>query len=122
MKNKEIQIATTQNDTVQNEARYKELYEHFLSETATIPWIELQQFYAKGQIIISAPPLDLIDVAVRFAQDDTSTIAQWINQGLIEKAQDQHNKLWYAEKAVLWAVVAAPWVVVQETKVTDTPS
>ena len=96
-----------------SEGREELLRREYLGQTARIPWRELQTHYARGSVITIAPELDLVEVAVQLGLDNTEQFQRWIDEGLIAAAHDQQARCWYAENAVLWAVVAAPWVLVQ---------
>lgn len=82
-------------------------------ETSRLPWTELQRFYAGGVVVVVSDTLDLVDVAVRIAQDDKNTVAQWMNDGLIAKANDAQAQAWLEADLSLWAVVVKPWILVQ---------
>ena len=85
-------------------------------ETSQIAWQELLRFFAGGVVILVADELDLVDVAARFAIDDKAAVEHWLNQGQIAKVTDAQASIWLDNDAVLWSVVARPWVLVQEKK------
>ena len=85
-------------------------------ETSQIAWQELLRFFAGGVVILVADELDLVDVAARFAIDDKAAVEHWLNQGQIAKVTDAQASIWLNNDAVLWSVVARPWVLVQEKK------
>jgi hypothetical protein len=85
-------------------------------ETSQIAWQELLRFFAGGVVILVADELDLVDVAARFAIDDKVAVEHWLNQGQIAKVTDAQASIWLDNDAVLWSVVARPWVLVQEKK------
>ena len=58
--------------------------------------------------------LDLVEVAACFANDDKAAVEQWINDGRVQHLSMATAKDWAAREPELWAVVVAPWVVVQE--------
>lgn len=84
------------------------------SECARIAWGELQRHFARGALIKVAPELDLIDVAARIAADDGECVAAWLAQGHVAQATTDDAMVWQASDMRFWAVVTAPWVVVQE--------
>jgi hypothetical protein len=86
------------------------------TETSQIAWSELLRFFAGGLVIVVDNDLDLVDVAARFSIDDKAAVEQWLNQGKIAKASDEQAKAWLDADAILWAVVARPWVLVQDRK------
>ena len=58
--------------------------------------------------------LDLVEVATCLANDDKTAVEGWISAGLVEHLGMATAKRWAERHPELWAVVVAPWVVVQE--------
>ena len=85
-------------------------------ETSQIGWQELLRYFAGGLVIVVADDLDLVDVAARFTIDDKAAVEQWLNEGRIAKVTDAQAAAWLEADALLWTVVARPWVLVQEKK------
>lgn len=85
----------------------------FNRETSKIGWHELQKFYAKGMVVCVAEGLDLIDVAVGFFKDDKAAVQAWLEDGSVTRADDAQALQWHETDATVWAVVVAPWVLVQ---------
>ena len=83
-------------------------------ETAKMPWQDLERFFASGALIVVQPALDLTDVAVRIALDDSQAIQGWMHSGLIGQASDAEATKWHESQANLWACVVKPWVLVQD--------
>jgi hypothetical protein len=94
-----------------------ELRRKLASEAGAIAWTELERHFARGALIVVAPELDLIDVAARIAEDDAVSVGRWMNSDQVVRASDEHARLWGASRRLLRAVVVAPWVLVQETRV-----
>ncbi|HEV7856738.1 MAG TPA: DUF2288 domain-containing protein [Herminiimonas sp.] len=86
------------------------------TETSQIAWSELLRFFAGGLVIVVSNDLDLVDVAARFSIDDKATVEQWLSANKLAKASDEQAKAWLEADALLWAVVARPWVLVQDKK------
>lgn len=82
-------------------------------ETSKIHWHELQKFYAKGAVVAVKKGMDLIDVAVQFSDDNKAQVESWLAAGCVGLVNDQQAQQWYQENTLLWAVVVAPWVLVQ---------
>jgi len=91
-----------------------ELREKLNAETAKLPWTELQRHFASGAIVKVAVESDLVDVAVAMAQDDTAVIAAGMEAGTIVRASAEDAQRWEQDDRLLWVVVVAPWVLVQE--------
>ncbi|MFK8041603.1 DUF2288 domain-containing protein [Congregibacter sp.] len=88
----------------------------FLAQTARIPFSELQRYFAAGRLILASDDLDLIEVAVQLSEDNAAQFEQWLNAGLVKGVADEQATAWLAQDDALWAVVADPWVLVQERK------
>lgn len=85
-------------------------------ETSQIAWSELLRYFAGGLVIVVSNDLDLVDVAARFSIDDKAKVEQWLLGGKLAKATDEQATAWLEVDTLLWAVVARPWVLVQENK------
>lgn len=96
------------------ESREDLLRREYLGQTARIPWRDLQTHYARGSVVLVTAELDLVEVAVQLGLDNTDQFQRWIDAGQIAAANDDQARSWYDENPELWAVVAAPWVLVQK--------
>ena len=83
-------------------------------ETAKITWTEIQRFFAQGLIIVVHPDLDLIEIAAKFHNDESDDIRELLDGVKIRKAETVDAKTWNRFDTLFWAVVTAPWVLVQE--------
>jgi len=90
------------------------LYINLLGETAAITWQELQPFFARGALLWVTPGMDLVEVAMAVAEDNGAQVGQWLSEGLISKVEAPLAEDLLARDPQLWAVVVAPWVMVQE--------
>lgn len=83
-------------------------------ETGRITWKELGFFFAKGRILQVIATMDLIEVASALANDEAQQVANWLNTQQLQVLPDATAKEWAMDDTHLWAVVVAPWVVVQK--------
>ncbi|MBA1272371.1 DUF2288 domain-containing protein [Stutzerimonas azotifigens] len=90
------------------------LYAKLLGETAVISWAELQPFFARGALLHVASDADLVEVATAVAEDDSARIGRWLASGALAKVGEEQARLWLEQDPTLWAVVVAPWVLVQQ--------
>jgi len=90
------------------------LRQEFHSQTARINWHDLQAYYAHGSVVAVSAELNLVEVAVQLGLDNTEQFQQWIAEHLIAPVGDAQALAWYEANPSLWAVVAPPWVLVQE--------
>lgn len=85
------------------------------AETGRLAWKALERHFARGAVVLVAPELDLVEVAFRVTRDDEAVVAAWLNQGLLRRAGTEDALGWHERQTVFWAVVAAPWVLIQES-------
>ncbi|MDY6841811.1 MAG: DUF2288 domain-containing protein [Pseudomonadota bacterium] len=83
-------------------------------ETSRIRWHELQAWFARGQVVRVAPELDLLEVATELAADNKSRFQHWMRDARVGEVAPDTAQNWYDRNAELWAVVIAPWVLVQD--------
>lgn len=83
-------------------------------QTARIHWRELEPHFARGVVIHVSGDLDLVEVAVCFAGDERVAVEKWLVSGQIGHLATGVAGDWSRTDPELWAVVVAPWVLVQE--------
>lgn len=83
-------------------------------ETAQIGWRELQPYFARGATVAVSAGLDLVEVAYQVSQDNKQQVAEWMASAQLSRVSDEQALAWYEADAVVWAVVARPYVLVQE--------
>ena len=98
-------------DTADRETLLRNEYH---SQTARIHWHDLQTWYARGSVIRVDSAMNLVEVAVQLGLDNTAQFAQWINDGKIAPVDDEQALAWHELNQEMWAVVAPPWVLVQQ--------
>ncbi|STZ76185.1 DUF2288 domain-containing protein [Bergeriella denitrificans] len=89
------------------------LHEKLNTETARIGWRELQPHFARGAAVYVAPDLDLIEVARQMAADDTAALKPLMDAGRFDVVSETQAQQFFDEDRDMWAVVVAPWVLVQ---------
>lgn len=89
------------------------LNEKLNTETARIAWAELQTHFARGAAVYVAPDLDLIEIARYTADDDTAKLKPLMEQGKFGTVSEDQARTFFACNQEMWAVVVAPWVLVQ---------
>jgi hypothetical protein len=85
----------------------------FVEQTAKIAWSELQRFYAQGQVLQVSDTLDLIRVAKEVHDDNKAMVEEWIANEDIVHVSDSQALQWFESDALVWSVVVAPWILVQ---------
>ncbi len=87
-------------------------------ETARISWKELERYFAGGKVLHIAAELDLIEVAACVSEDNAPQVQTWLTAQQLRHLTDDTAKQWVEEQPDnLWAIVVAPWVLVQQRTV-----
>ena len=94
----------------------KELRARLNAETGKLALHEIERHFARGVVVKVAMDLDLIEVATSMTKDDKATIEQLMQADKLSRASVDDLKDWHERNPAFWAVVVAPWVLVQETK------
>lgn len=84
-------------------------------ETGCLRFAELARFFARGSVMVVSANRDLVEIAVRMATDDTVYLKPLLESGDLRSATDEDARRWQQRDGELWAVVVAPWIMVQET-------
>jgi len=94
------------------------------NETGKLTWKELERHFARGVVIKVAIELDLVTIAAAFAEDNKTLVEAWLASGQIARANEDDARRWNAvtktgknknnDNLAFWAIVCAPWVLIQE--------
>ena len=90
------------------------LFSKLNQETAIISWHDLQRFFAQGKVLFVDKHLDLVSIAELCASDQSQQVVDLIQKKTINLVSDEQAKRWVLNNTEVWAVVVAPWVLVQE--------
>jgi hypothetical protein len=84
-----------------------------LLDEAELDWLKPQ--IQKDVVVIVHEGLDLVDVGVAIAQDDTLKVDRWIGEQLITKPTNDHLTKWHQNPQQKFrAIIVQPYVLVQE--------
>lgn len=100
------------------DASKQALLEKLNLETGKLCWKDMERHFARGVVVTIAPQLDLLEVAACLAADDKAQFLPWFESGLVARASSQDATEWNERDASFWAVVVAPWLLVQEIDAT----
>ncbi len=89
------------------------------AETAQIAWTGVERFFAQGRAVFVRPELDLVDVGLVIAKNDSTQLEQWMNARLVQPVTIQQAREWVSVDALMWSVVVRPWILVQPVLVKD---
>lgn len=82
-------------------------------QTAKIRWHELQRYFARGVVREVAPGEDLIAVGKAIIDNDTERVQQWLASQVLTVPDDAQALRWVVDDPEFWALVVAPWVLIQ---------
>ena len=83
-------------------------------ETSQIKWKDLQTYFARGHVVRVSPSLDLLAVAAELTADNKVQFERWMSGNQVGEVTPDQARQWFEQDAELWAVVVAPWVLVQD--------
>ncbi len=86
----------------------------FNAQTGRVSWGELERAFARGVLIRVDAGLDLVAVACCVARDEALTLQDWMTARQVASVSMEEAQVWSSTGAHFWAVVAAPFVLVQE--------
>ena len=91
------------------------LKEKLAQDVADISWKDLQPHAKRDAIIIVKPELDLTEVALAIAEDNTAKVQGWIGSQAITKPTAQQLTDWNQtlDKQFM-ALIVQPFVIIQE--------
>ncbi|HKJ95712.1 MAG TPA: DUF2288 domain-containing protein [Gammaproteobacteria bacterium] len=92
----------------------EELKARLNAETGRVSWSELERHFARGALVTVRRGLDLVEVAAAFVEDDRNRVSGWMETGAVRTTSASDAQRWVKRDPTLWAVVVAPWVLVQE--------
>lgn len=98
------------------EMEQSEVFQKLLRETGKIDWTALAPHYESGGLVLVDRELDLVKVAYSFAQDEKDSVTAWLQAGQVTRVEPEQVEQWNREKPRFWAVVVAPWVLIQPLK------
>ena len=97
-----------------------DLYAQLLGQTAQMSWAEIMPFFAKGMVLWVASDQDLVAVAEQIINDDKKKISALMQQKALHNLKDEQALDFQQRDPELWAVVVAPWLIVQERQTATT--
>ena len=90
--------------------------DNILGQTSKIAWRELARFFAGGKVLLVDNSLNLVEVAAAVSSDNAQAVSQWVAVNQLAAVSDEQALDWQQKDEHLWAVVTAPWVLVQRIK------
>ncbi|MFT5137228.1 MAG: hypothetical protein ACI8XV_002265 [Arenicella sp.] len=83
-------------------------------QTALIAWKELQRFFAQGVVMWVDDDCDLVEIGTFIVEDQAPKIEALVASTKLAAVSNLQAKNWFECDAILWSLVVAPFVLVQE--------
>lgn len=88
--------------------------EKFEKDLAEVGWKDMRIHLQRDVIILVAEDLDLVDVAVGVAQDNTDQVSLWISAGKLTKPTREQIDLWESQlDKPFRMLIAQPYILAQ---------
>ncbi|VAW91639.1 hypothetical protein MNBD_GAMMA22-2791 [hydrothermal vent metagenome] len=92
----------------------QELRKSLETESGELKWQELEPHFARGIVRIISNNLNLIDIAIDIAQNNTDAISKNLSSNGVSEPTDHQATTWQQNNTSFLCVVIAPFVLVQE--------
>ena len=83
-------------------------------DMAEISWAELKVRCPQDALILVSNDLDLVEVAVAIAEDNTEQVSDWMENGQIKQTSDKEVSHWDQKEPIFLGAYVTPFVLVQE--------
>ena len=92
----------------------EDLRAHLSNEVHRVDWNPLSPHAKRGGLIMVDPRLDLVDVALAVANDDSESVRQWMESGQLSKPAEERIAEWQNDDEERFSVVIVqPYVLAQ---------
>lgn len=77
-------------------------------------WTALQEHYLRNALFMVDSSLDLTEVGLKVANDDTEAIQNWLSNGMLSRPQQEQVKAWELDDCRSFQfVIIQPYVLAQ---------
>ena len=88
--------------------------ERFEAELAEVEWADLRAHEKRGSLIVVDDGLDLVEVAVKVAEDDAQAVSGWINTGKLSRPGPEQVASWVERDDIRFrTLIVQPYVLTQ---------
>jgi hypothetical protein len=93
----------------------EELRETLKAALDQAEWGWIENHALRDGVIVAAPEMDLIEVGLHIAQDDSKTVGAWVNSGKVFKPRPDQLETWRLDpQRKFKCLVLQPYVLIQE--------
>jgi len=92
----------------------EELRKHLANEVHRVDWRPLSPHAKRGGLVLVDPRLDIVEVALAVAQDDSARVQQWMQSQQLARPSDEQMESWRDETEERFTVIIVqPYVLAQ---------
>jgi len=96
-----------------------DLSEKLANEILESPWHDLAPHAARDRVIVVSKALDLLNVALAIAENDTVQVSAWMRDGGVRKPTASELQALETDRSRPFRfVICQPWVLIQELDTT----
>jgi len=83
-----------------------------------VPWELLKPHVQRDAVVVVHDQLDLVEVGVAIASNQTQPVERWISEQLIRKPTAEQLALWGSENKGFTSLIVQPYVLIQDQPAT----
>lgn len=92
----------------------EDLRARFAQEIQRVDWKPLGPHAKRGGLVLVDPQLDLLEVAIAVARDDSERVERWMGAGQLSKPSEEQLEAWQKEVGERFRVaIIQPYVLAQ---------
>jgi hypothetical protein len=92
----------------------EELRKHLANEVHRVDWRPLSPHAKRGGLVLVDPRLDIVEVALAVAKDDSTRVQQWMQSQQLARPSDEQMESWRDETEERFTVIIVqPYVLAQ---------
>lgn len=92
----------------------EELRQHLANEVHRVDWRPLSPHAKRGGLVLVDPRLDIVEVALAVAKDDSTRVQQWMQSQQLARPSDEQMESWRDETEERFTVIIVqPYVLAQ---------
>lgn len=100
----------------------KDLRAELTNMMGPVQWEYLKPHVQRDAVVIVNDHLDLVDVGVAIASNNTQAVERWIGEQLITKPNAEQLTLWSTEDKTFNSIIVQPYVLIQAPSPLDSSS
>ena len=93
-----------------------DIREKFTRELQIVEWAALVPHFDRGGVVEIDGSLNLVDVGIAMANDNSGVVAEWLSYGLISQPDKFKSDTWVSQGDSFQFLIVQPYVLVQKVE------